>query len=723
MAQSSRIGAAIVCATNTNARIENNTFLANMGRAYNLSSAAIVNLSELAVVRNNLIAYNACGLQSLPGTAQNNCFFANELGDFDGVNADGNFVADPCFTSNVFYGDIHLQPQSPCRDAGLAQPDPDRLDIDGEPRVRGSAVDIGADEIADVPPGMTPTIVRVSPDGSDLNDGSSWAAPVLSIQKAIDEAAFQGGEVWVRDGVYIANNLRLRSFAHLFGGFSGSETSRGDRHWSSHETILEMGPNKDGLRRMVVGQLLSRWSTLDGFAARGATNSSKAALELDTCWTTIANNLITSNVSKGPAVILSQRGAPVITNNWIVANETRGGGAAGIFCVSQSVPALLVNNIVSSNRTSGSGFWGRLATGGIGFDGAAPILIGNIVADNLTTNATSGVIGAGLCFVACTNVRVINNTILRNRAITNEVVPPGAGLTVYNSHGLDFINNIVVSNASGLHVEQSTLGLSNNCIFGNGPLEFVGIPDPTGQNGNLCVDPQLGGADGFHLVTGSPCIDAGANDAGVLAAWDFDGEARLHGAFVDIGADEAPVGPGWRPAFQPPMGTAELSLTNVGGLTYAFLDVPLPHTGYQIFASGPPVLSSGRIELDFRILETDGVTEPTLQTNRSVAVLGLLPAGDYGVTLSLWGTAITTQGWTAVDSRDATLVDAGLDGLGAHRFTVLGVPAVDYRIQTSTDLTNWIGIYTNRGAPFTYTNSASSASDTQFYRVSVTAAP
>lgn len=47
------------------------------------------------------------------------------------------------------HGDYHIAPSSPCRDAGLT--DPELLlqtDLDGEPRVQGPAVDVGADEVA-----------------------------------------------------------------------------------------------------------------------------------------------------------------------------------------------------------------------------------------------------------------------------------------------------------------------------------------------------------------------------------------------------------------------------------------------------------------------------------------------------------------------------------------------------------------------------------------------
>jgi hypothetical protein len=381
---------------------------------------------------------------------------------------------------------------------------------------------------------------------------------------------------------------------------------------------------------------------------------------------------------------------------------------------------------VSGNRASGAfpGIGVPFTTAGIGAYRASPILIGNVVANNLTTNSTAALTGAGICLVASTNARVVNNTILRNQAINSDVVQAGSGFLVKDAAGLEFANNLVVSNASGLYVEQATPTLRNNCIFGNGPLEYVGLRDPTGQAGNLAVDPQLGGSDGFHLATNSPCVDAGANDAADLAVSDFDGEARLQGAFVDIGADEAAIGTAWRPAFEPPMGIASLTLTNVGGITYASLEIPFPDSGYQMAGPASVVVSDKSVGLDARILTGEGgIVVPDLQTNRSVSVLGALPAGEYAVALTLWSVPFSAQTWTVPETRDATLVDVGWDAFGDYRFTVLGVPMVDYRVQVSEDLTSWTDVYTNHGGPFIYSGAPANGGSQSYHRVLIGASP
>ena len=76
-----------------------------------------------------------------------------------------NITSEPLFV-NLAGGDLHLQPTSPCINAGLNASAPGPVDLDGNPRIVGGTVDMGAYEWAGLPP-SPPQFVSVQPPGAD----------------------------------------------------------------------------------------------------------------------------------------------------------------------------------------------------------------------------------------------------------------------------------------------------------------------------------------------------------------------------------------------------------------------------------------------------------------------------------------------------------------------------------------------------------------------------
>jgi hypothetical protein len=76
-----------------------------------------------------------------------NITYSDVAGGWSGV---GNIDEDPLFV-DAAGGDYHLRWDSPCVDAGDPDfiPEPGEVDIDGEPRVIGGRVDMGADEVGE----------------------------------------------------------------------------------------------------------------------------------------------------------------------------------------------------------------------------------------------------------------------------------------------------------------------------------------------------------------------------------------------------------------------------------------------------------------------------------------------------------------------------------------------------------------------------------------------
>jgi parallel beta-helix repeat protein len=220
---------------------------------------------------------------------------------------EGNIDADPLFRGAAT-GDLHLLPGSPCIDLGLKGALPsDALDLDGDgdtaesipvdldgnDRILGSAVDMGAYESGtgggDTPAASCPVFVSVYlPDYTD-HDGSTWELAFATVQEGIDAAAagvaqgsFASCEVWTAEGMYVPTEdptgsvapidnrkktILLKPGAALYGGFTGKETSIEQRDVALYKTTLsgKVGiytDGRDNVYHVVTG---SDDAVIDGF--------------------------------------------------------------------------------------------------------------------------------------------------------------------------------------------------------------------------------------------------------------------------------------------------------------------------------------------------------------------------------------------------------------------------------------------------------------------------
>lgn len=230
------------------------------------------------------------------------------------------------------------------------------------------------------------------------------------------------------------------------------------------------------------------------------------------------------------------------------------GSGISLFVTSPTV----VSNIIQYNDED-IGYWGA----GIGGWSSSPIIEKNLFRYN---TGDSQFLTGVIAFVNSSSPLVADNLFISNycRAI-DMTLPEGNSPVV--------INNTIVGNPVGIHVDArvNTAGqfYFNNILYGNstglevvfgsaenyptwkynlvaGGMNYQGIPDQTGINGNISADPLFANASNgnYHLLSGSPCIDAGDNAAPLLPTTDFEGNPRIipgrtNGpAIVDIGAYE-----------------------------------------------------------------------------------------------------------------------------------------------------------------------------------------
>jgi hypothetical protein len=169
---------AIYCYKSSNLTISNSILWGNT--ATSASEVLVGNLGAPTSIR---ISY--CDIQSPD---------ENVIGDSDCTIdwGQGNIDIDPHFIKvghidngiNYVEGDYHLLEDSPCIDAGnpASIAGPDETDIDGNPRILGAKIDMGADEYK--PP--IPATVKVRPKTLNLASSGKWISCTIQLPDDYD---------------------------------------------------------------------------------------------------------------------------------------------------------------------------------------------------------------------------------------------------------------------------------------------------------------------------------------------------------------------------------------------------------------------------------------------------------------------------------------------------------------------------------------------------------
>lgn len=282
------------------ADIWNNTLAGNSGMAIRYGDSTLT-------VHNNIIAFNHWGISGVGAAKSGNCIFGNSMEDFHEPGASlgpEDFAADPLLVS-VEYGDYHILPGSPCRDGGEDPAGLMELDIDGQDRVQGAAVDVGADESFGELRKFSPRVVHVDAvAGGPKGDGTWWGSAYGSLDEAVLDVYANGpAHVWLAEGTY-ASALRFPPFCRLEGGFDGSEADGPAADPREHEAVLAPAPDTPWVLEV------SPSITLSGVTVRGGEKSINAY-----CADPVLERCLLENAEE--VALKAHRGSPTLSNTVI----------------------------------------------------------------------------------------------------------------------------------------------------------------------------------------------------------------------------------------------------------------------------------------------------------------------------------------------------------------------------------------------------------------------
>ncbi len=485
----------------TNATITRNTLFATLGT---MKGAGIYNNNSSPRIYNSIIWNNqkmtnpAIEGADIEKEGTGTITLKNSMTQryVTGNPADSNKTDAPLFV-NENTGNYTLTGVSPAINAGsnsyysgLST----SKDLSGNPRLSGTAIDMGAYEF---PIALTPDngIIYVRTTATGNRSGNNWNNATDDLHNAIHTNGVQ--KVFVATGTYPVgdHSFIMKNGVEIYGGFDPNNGITD----LSHNRIM---PTSSGGGSALNGQNIRPviWNI---FPADSALNNS-AVLD----------------------------GFTITAGSYI-----NGAGIRNIYA-----SPTLRNLVVRGNNATTSG-------AGIYNNNSSPLISNTVISDNTATNTISNVYGAGMYNTVNAAPVITNTTITGNKlVITATGSMNGAG--IFNDGGATpkIYNSIIWNNqknnnatASGADIENigATLTLKNSIT------QLYTTGNVTDSN-KVNADPSFTDAatGNYTLKNTSPAINAGNNSwfAGLNGdTKDLAGNPRVYGAgIIDMGAYESP---------------------------------------------------------------------------------------------------------------------------------------------------------------------------------------
>lgn len=423
-------------------------------------------------------------------------------------------------------------------------------------------------------------MIYVDADGSVGGDGQSWWTAYKYLQDALKTAS-SGYEVRVAQGTYRPDDddanhpdgsvdrsatFRLINGVAIKGGYAGIGADEpNERDIASFETVLsgdlagndvEVSAPRDlpgeptraeNSYHVVTGSNTDANAILDGFTITGGNSDLDlrgGGIYSNSGSPTVKNCTFRANscAYTGGAMFNSNSSNPTLSNCTFSGNWA--GLRGGAMINNNSGPSL--TNCRFRGNSAG------LMSGGIhNFRNSSPVLINCVFSGN-RADGYGGAMLNSMSVVTITNCTFVGNFATNGNALAcDQTAPAGPSVVVLvNSTLWDGGDEIWNNDGSTITVTYSNVhggwpGMGNI----DADPRFVGLGYWGDANDpNIAVDPNAPNAlwfDGdYHLLSDSPCIDAGDNAAVPPNAIDLDADSRIVDGdcnctpVVDVGAYE-----------------------------------------------------------------------------------------------------------------------------------------------------------------------------------------
>ncbi|MEW6746189.1 MAG: right-handed parallel beta-helix repeat-containing protein [Planctomycetota bacterium] len=435
---SARAGGGIYCTHECTATLTNNTILEN--RAGLKGGGIACRQGSRLFIRNTILRQNEAPAGPAISIAGESAWLRLSFSDIEGGEAsvdvrsggelewgEGNIDEDPQF-ANVWSGDFHLSPTSPCVDSGEkggAIGELPELDIDAEPRICLAAVDMGADEFWTVsthsfqPPDSMRAVWFVDDDNLPGPGSGRPADPFVRIRDAIG-AADESDTVLVLPGVY-AEYVDFRGKAITLRSDADGDPSTCDL---SDEVILEGSGEYTPLVSLAAGE--GRDSVVEGLTF---TNAPGAGI-----WCKGSSPTIRGNTFRGCAYGIKGEagGSPLIVANRFL----EGDGGVSAYGSSATIADNLFDDTRSAIGVSGAAIVRRNTISRCRNPAISAYSRALIVGNTLTGNENTG--------ISCTGAIVLSN-VITGTASTYKI--DGGGIRVSGDSLI--ADNLITGNAAG----------------------------------------------------------------------------------------------------------------------------------------------------------------------------------------------------------------------------------------------------------------------------------